>query len=245
MLASTFALFFSSAFGVVASLVLRLFRRGRVSQWATARCFKWTMMAVTGVRFRIEGEEHLNTRPAVFVGNHQTELDVLMLGWIFPPYCSVTAKKSLKNIPIFGWFMALSHSVFIDRGNRQTAFAAFDSASAEMQKYKQSVFIFPEGTRSYYARPDLLPFKKGAFHLAIQAKVPIVPVVTANYSNVLHLQTKKFNAGVIPIKVLPPIPTAHLTLSDVEDLSKQTRDIMLAELVGLTDSAEKKGVAAS
>lgn len=73
-------------------------------------------------------------------------------------------------------------------------------AANEMQKYKQSVYMFPEGTRSYYLEPGFLPFKKGAFHLAVQAKVPIVPVVVANYANVFSLKTWTFRSGTIPVK---------------------------------------------
>lgn len=96
--------------------------------------------------------------------------------------------------------MALSKTVFIDRGNRENAKLAFDSAAKQMKTEKQSVYIFPEGTRSYTAEPTMLPFKKGAFHLAIQAQVPIVPIVVANYSNVFHFQTKTFKAGKVPLK---------------------------------------------
>merc|ERR1711939_705192 len=68
------------------------------------------------------GEEILNSnRPAVFIVNHQTELDVLLLGWIWPKHCSVTAKKSLRNVPFLGWFMTLSGTVFIDRVDRSQA----------------------------------------------------------------------------------------------------------------------------
>jgi lysophosphatidate acyltransferase len=159
------------------------------------------MRYTTGVRFDIiEGEKYLSTRPAVFVGNHQTELDVLMLATIFPPYCSVTAKKSLKRVPFLGWFMALSGTVFIDRANRETAVKAFDSAASEMRTHRQSVFIFPEGTRSYSNKPELLQFKKGAFHLAVKAGVPIVPVVTENYAHVLNIRALRFNSGSIKVK---------------------------------------------
>ena len=68
-----------------------------------------------------------------------------------------------------------------------------------MRSERQSVFIFPEGTRSYAEKPELLPFKKGAFHLAIQAQVPIVPVVAANYSHVLNVKKKIFNGGVVDV----------------------------------------------
>lgn len=200
-LAAYGSLLLCAFYGVIASIVLRLVGYGRISQWATARSFKWVMRYTTGVQFDvIEGAEHLNTRPAVFIGNHQSELDVLMLGVIFPPYCSVTAKKSLSHVPLLGWFMSLSKTVFIDRANRETAMKAFDGAAEEMRTHRQSVFIFPEGTRSYSDKPELLQFKKGAFHLALKAGVPIVPIVTENYSHVLSPKNMRFEAGTIRIK---------------------------------------------
>lgn len=96
--------------------------------------------------------------------------------------------------------MALSKTVFIDRANRETARAAFDGAARTMQTERQSVYIFPEGTRSYADKPEMLPFKKGAFHLAVQAQVPIVAVVVANYAHVFHYQNQTFNAGSVPVK---------------------------------------------
>ncbi|GAA3290215.1 hypothetical protein GCM10020218_060420 [Dactylosporangium vinaceum] len=200
-LAAYGSLIVCAIYGVVASVVLRLVGYGRVSQWATARSFKWVMRFTTGVRFDIvEGQEHLSTRPAVIIGNHQSELDVLMLGAIFPPYCSVTAKKSLRYVPFLGWFMSLSRTVFIDRANRETAVKAFDSAAEEMRVHRQSVFIFPEGTRSYSDKPELLSFKKGAFHLAVKAGVPVVPVVVENYSHILAPKKYRFEAGSIKIR---------------------------------------------
>lgn len=212
-LAAYGSLLLCACYGVVASIFLRLAGYGRVSQWATARSFKWVMRYTTGVRFDvIEGAEHLSTRPAVFIGNHQSELDVLMLGTIFPPYCSVTAKKSLARIPVLGWFMSLSRTVFIDRANRETAFKAFDGAAEEMRSHRQSVFIFAEGTRSYSDKPELLPFKKGAFHLAVKAGVPIVPVVTENYSHVFSPRNLRFNAGSIKIKGMSPFLLPHVCI---------------------------------
>lgn len=172
-----------------------------MAQWAVARAFHYTMALTTGVRFEIvEGEEYLQTRPCVLIGNHQSELDVLLLGAIFPKYCAVTAKSSLKLLPFLGWFMALSGTVFIDRSNRNSAVAAFAGAAEEMKRERQSVFIFPEGTRSYARGPEMGVFKKGAFHLAVQAGVPVVPVVCANYWGVLSVGEKRFRAGRIPVK---------------------------------------------
>ncbi|MCJ1374234.1 1-acylglycerol-3-phosphate O-acyltransferase [Loxospora ochrophaea] len=244
LLASYASLLLCAIFGVVASIALRAVGHHRVSQWATARSFKYTMAFATGVRFNIvSGSHYLSTRPAVFIGNHQSELDILLLGTIFPPYCSVTAKKSLKRVPFLGWFMALSGTVFIDRGNRETAMKAFDGAAGEMRRERQSVFIFPEGTRSYAAEPTLLGFKKGAFHLAVQAGVDVVPVVAACYGGLLSAKEWRFLPGEIPVKVLPPISTKGLTVADVEDLTRTTRDLMLKELMELTASPMGQKVA--
>jgi lysophosphatidate acyltransferase len=202
LLASYISLIVCALYGVLASIVLRLAGKGQIAQWATARSFKYVMAATTGVTFSvIDPEKHLETiRPAVFIGNHQTELDVLMLGCMFPKYCSVTAKASLKKTPFLGWFMSLSGSIFIDRANSRDAREAMKGAADEIRSRRQSVYMFPEGTRSYAKDPILLPFKKGAFHLAVQAQVPIVPCVVANYSHVLWIKGMVFNSGNVPVK---------------------------------------------
>lgn len=134
--------------------------------------------------------------------------------------------------------MALSNTVFIDRGNRATAFAAFDSAAQQMHSKRQSVYIFPEGTRSYYDKPDMLAFKKGAFHLAVQAQVPVVPIVVANYAHILSIRRRVFWPGRIPVRVLPPIHTAGLTTADVDALCARTRDVMMKALVEISARGE-------
>lgn len=139
--------------------------------------------------------------------------------------------------------VALSKTVFIERKSRTQAVAAFDAAAEQMHKNRQSVYIFPEGTRSYYDHPDLLPFKKGAFHLAVQAQVPIIPIAIANYSNVLDVRRKLFRPGTIPVRVAKPIFTKGKTKEDVDALIKETRDVMLEELKIATSKARNKGIA--
>jgi lysophosphatidate acyltransferase len=105
-IASFLALIICATYGTIASACLNVAGYGGLGQWTTARSFKWTMYYFTGVWFEIEDPHDRlgQTRPAVFVGNHQTELDVLFLGHMFPKYCSVTSKKSLKYVPFLGWF---------------------------------------------------------------------------------------------------------------------------------------------
>ena len=139
--------------------------------------------------------------------------------------------------------MALSKTVFIERTSREQAVAAFATAAEQMHSHKQNVYIFPEGTRSYYDHPDMLAFKKGAFHLALQAQVPIVPVVVANYSNILNVKKKIFRPGTIRAKVLEPVETKGKTKEDVDALLEEVRTRMLTELKKLTSHAQDEGVA--
>ncbi|CAN6640320.1 1-acyl-sn-glycerol-3-phosphate acyltransferase [Trichomonascus vanleenenianus] len=212
--------------GAVMSAVLTLLGKQGLSQWAVARLFYGLAGTILGIKVVIKNPERLQTRPAVFLSNHQSELDILILGATFPQYCSVTAKKALKYYPFLGWFMALSGSVFIDRGNRNDALKAFEGASKRVNRDKQSVFMFPEGTRSYYETPGLLPFKKGAFHFAVQAGVPVVPYVASNYSGFVNFKQRKFEGGVIEIEVLEPIETKGMTRDDVAGLYEKTQQVM-------------------
>lgn len=139
--------------------------------------------------------------------------------------------------------VALSKTVFIERSSRTQAVAAFDAAAKQMHTLKQSVYIFPEGTRSYAEEPIMLPFKKGAFHLAVQAQVPIVPVVVANYSGVLNVKRKVFKSGRIPVRVLRPVETKGKRKEDVDGLLEEVRSGMLRELEALMGTAREKGVA--
>ncbi|KAL1901270.1 1-acylglycerol-3-phosphate O-acyltransferase [Ceratocystis pirilliformis] len=232
----------ASAAGFFAAIVMRMVGQNHSAQWFGGRVMKHICSTLLGLSFEvIDPKNHLGTvQPAVFVGNHQTELDVLMLGCMFPTHCSITAKSSLKKVPILGWFMALSGAIFINRTNSQGARGVVSAAGQEMKRRNQSVYMFPEGTRSYSKEPMLLPFKKGAFHLAVETGVPIVPCVVANYSHVLYAKDWVFNAGRIPVKVLDPIPTKGLAADDVSALCEKVRKLMYEELIVLTSEAQGK-----
>ncbi|KAK9365714.1 hypothetical protein V1509DRAFT_675257 [Lipomyces kononenkoae] len=232
-----------ASYGVVASILLSLVGKKALSQWTTGRVFSALTCPLIGLKIDIKNEEILKkTRPAIIIANHQTELDVLLLGRIFPRYCSVTAKSSLKYIPFLGWFMMLSGTVFIDRQNRGKAIKALDGAINAMKKNNQCVFIFPEGTRSYYAHPDMLPFKRGAFHLAIQSGFPIIPVVISNYAHVFSLRKRILQSGTIDIQVLDPVETKGLSGDDLDDLVEATRSKMLTVLKTISPQGTKETV---
>jgi lysophosphatidate acyltransferase len=229
-------------YGACASIVLTVVGKQGLAQWTTARVFYTLAGTILGIKVVIKNPEALLTRPAVIVSNHQSELDILVLGATFPKYTSVTAKKSLKYYPFLGWFMTLSGSVFIDRKNRSDALKAFESAARRVNREKQNVFMYPEGTRSYYQEPGLLPFKKGAFHFAVQGQVPVVPYVVSNYSKFFSFQKRIFESGVIEVEVLEPLETKGMTSADVNTLYETCQERMKAvvDKLGHGSTSEKK-----
>jgi lysophosphatidate acyltransferase len=105
-------------------------------------------------------------------------IDILYLGAVFPRACSIMAKKELKYTPFLGQYITLGNNVFVDRTSRTDALRTFANVAETMKRKGISLFVFAEGTRSASEKPTLLPFKKGAFHLAVQGQVPVVPVVS-------------------------------------------------------------------
>src|SRR5439155_517770 len=134
--------------------------------------------ALAGVRLQVHGEEHLwSHRPAVFIFNHQSAIDMLLLCKLLRRDFVGVAKQEARRNPLFGPAFALAGTVFIDRFDRQRAIAALRPAIAALRA-GTSLVIAPEGTRSPTPRHG--PFKKGAFHMAMGAGVPIVPIVFRN-----------------------------------------------------------------
>lgn len=120
--------------------------------------------------------------------------------------------------------MTMFGTIFVDRSNHNDAVAQARQAAEQMIEKKTSIWAFPEGTRSGGQEIDLLPFKKGVFYTAVQAKVPIVPVVIANYKHIYDTKKKHFTHGTVNIKVLPPIPTKDVP-EDSESIAKLIADV--------------------
>ncbi|KAJ3023839.1 1-acylglycerol-3-phosphate O-acyltransferase [Thoreauomyces humboldtii] len=204
---------------------------------ATNRAVSRTMHRVgpflTGVSVKVVGGDILATTnvPAVFVANHQSSLDILCLGAVFPRRVAVMAKKSLRYVPLLGWFMTLANNVFIDRGNAKSARDTMGLVAQVLSAQQRGLWLFPEGTRSHQINDTLLPFKKGAFHLAVQGGFPIVPIVFSTYAPCYEPAARRFIPGVITVKVLEPIETRGKTAADVDALLELTRSRMQAALV--------------
>jgi 1-acyl-sn-glycerol-3-phosphate acyltransferase len=156
--------------------------------------------------------------------NHQSALDLLSNAEIYPTNCIVIVKRALTKVPFFGWIVALGDNIFLERENRSKSIQQMAIARDKIQKKGLSVWIFPEGTRRNTGA--IHPFKRGAFHLAIQAQVPIVPVVVSSYHGLVDLG--RWKAGHILVEVLPPQPTVGLNADDVDALIARCHQAMAA-----------------
>lgn len=171
--------------------------------------------AAAGVKVRTTGEEHLwSHRPAVFIFNHQSNYDSVVLCKLLRRDLTAVGKKELRANPLIGPAFAFAGVVFIDRADREKAIAALGPV-VDTLRNGTSVVIAPEGTRQVTPRPGM--FKKGAFVIAMQAGVPVVPIVLRNTLDVLPRGSGVVRPATVDVAVLPPVPTdawTHDTLDD-------------------------------
>jgi putative phosphoserine phosphatase / 1-acylglycerol-3-phosphate O-acyltransferase len=177
-------------------------------------------LAIAGVEVETVGEKNLwSHRPAVFLLNHQSKLDFYVMFTLLRRGFTGVAKKEAENTPGFKNFMKMAEMAFIDRGNTTKAIEAMKPAVDRLKK-GLSVCIAPEGTRSF--SPQLGRFKKGAFHIAMQAGVPIVPVVIRNASELMPRGALTMRPGTVQVAVLPPIDVSSWK---VDELDQHVADV--------------------
>lgn len=172
-----------------------------------------TMLA--GVEVRVTGEEHLwSHRPAVFIFNHQSGLDMLLICKLLRRDFVGIGKQELKSNPIFGPLMRLAGTVFVDRYDHRRALEALKPAVDALRR-GLSLAIAPEGTRS--VTPHVGPFKKGAFHMAMQAGVPIVPIIFRNSLDALPRSGIVVRPTTVEVVVLPPVETRDWKRDELDE----------------------------
>lgn len=225
----------ASVYGI-AIAVVRRDRRCVARDYA--RMLTKLMRRPLGLRTEIEGRERLlRFRPCVYVANHQSMYDVPVLAELYPEGTVLIGKKELRRIPLFGWLYVVTGNVLIDRRNNPSAVGQLREAEEAIQRRGVSVWIFPEGTRGI--EPGrLLPFKKGAFYMAVAAGVPLVPIVVAPIHGLFDVRRRMLRPGTVRVRVLEPIGTGALTEADVPDLIARTRARMQAALTELEGQAD-------
>jgi 1-acyl-sn-glycerol-3-phosphate acyltransferase len=186
-------------------------------------------LRLSGMRVVVRGRERLDTgRSYIFISNHRSYLDTATLFAYMGRRIGLFAKKELLKVPILGYGMGYVNIMAIDRSNRERALTTVRAATEHIRS-GISFGVFAEGTR---ARPgELLPFKKGAFYMALETGVPVVPVAMKHTDRLMGKGTGVACAGTIEMIILQPIETVGLsTDEDVKHLSAEVRARVAEEL---------------
>jgi len=194
-----------------------LFARNSADQEETIRTFFNRMVRFWKLNVTVEGAENADpSRQYVIIANHQSQMDIPVLYHTIPVPMRMAAKHQLFRIPFFGYFLRHGGFIPVYRGDKSAAIKSLAQAKALFGK-GLSVFIAPEGTRSKTG--EFLPFKKGAFVMAIEHQKPILPIVLIGTRDVVKRGSLKvYPEFPVRVKILPPIPVEGLTYSDRDQL---------------------------
>lgn len=195
--------------------------KGRVYDLVGRTWSHWQLWAA-GVSVRAEGLEHLTPdRAQIVVANHQSWYDVFALASLMKGPFRFVAKKELERVPIWGRAWRVAGHISVDRGDTASAIRSLEAAGALIRAQGATVVIFPEGTRAPGDR--LLPFKKGAFMLALHTQVPIVPAGVRGGHDIMHKNDWRVRSGEIIVRFGEAIPTESYTLADRDALMDRVR----------------------
>lgn len=173
------------------------------------------VLFILGTRLKLVGKENLKTPyPAIYLSNHSSQLDPLIAITVAPFGGCGVAKKEILSVPFFGWAYRVSGHLTIDRSNRESAIQSMKEMGEIMTRHNIGVWIWPEGTRSVDG--TLLPFKKGFAHIALQTKLPIVPIVVRGAHDLWQNKTFVVRSGTFTVEALPAIETAHWTEDNLQ-----------------------------
>lgn len=179
-----------------------------------------------GIDVTVTGGEGLDPEGTyVFMANHQSNLDIPTLFAALPLVPGFLAKRELMRIPFLAQALTSGGHVLIDRRARKAAFEAIDQAAAQVREGR-SLVLFPEGTRSIVG--TIKPMKKGGFHLARKAGVPLVPVGIRGTGDVLPRDSLRIRPGPVEVRVGEPIPPDVVGALPLPELMQVTRDALVA-----------------
>jgi putative phosphoserine phosphatase/1-acylglycerol-3-phosphate O-acyltransferase len=191
--------------------------------------FADTASALIGLDLDVRGREHLwKRRPAIFMFNHQSNADMLIMASLVRRDIVGVGKRELKNLPVIGPLMGASGVVFIDRSDRKAAIETMKPLVHAMQEEGKSLVIAPEGTRAPTRK--LGAFKKGGFHVAIQSGIPIVPVVIHNSGDISPKGDRIFRSGTVQVDVLPALDTTSWSIQTIDEHVASVRNLFLHTL---------------
>jgi len=195
--------------------------------------------ALINLRLDVTNERYLwINRPCVFVFNHQSAADVVIMAKLVRKDMISVGKKEIGDVPILGSLFQYGGTVLIDRDDSSGAIDSMQPLIDKIRNEKKCLCIAPEGTRSHSNR--LQPFKKGAFHIAMQAGVPIVPIVIHNATDVMAKGENVFRSATVKVDVLKPIDTSKWKVADIPEQAEQLQKLFLKTLNQETVSVPRK-----
>ncbi|WP_175585914.1 HAD-IB family hydrolase [Nocardia cyriacigeorgica] len=229
-IARTVAGFAALIAGAITGVLVKSYTRDRRSMADALMKFgTGATLRATGVRLRVTGEHNARSpRPAVFVFNHQSQYDVIVVPAVLGGGVTGIGKKELTKNPVFGPLMRFVGVTFIDRTDTARAKASLEPVVHTLRD-GLSIAVAPEGTRSF--TPEVGPFKKGAFHIAIQAGVPVIPVVIRNAGEVSWRDSMVVRPGVVDVAVLDPIDVSGWDPANMHDDVERVRQLFIDTLL--------------
>lgn len=212
------------AYAIAVTIHMLLWRNHDV-YFAYARAWSRLVLRWSGVRVLVEGAEHLVPGERyVYASNHASMFDIPVILAFVPDNVRIMYKKELERVPFFGWSLAVSPFIAIDRGKKRQAAAVLDEVTTTLRT-GSSVLIFPEGTRS----PDghVQEFRRGAFTLAVKSERPIVPVALLGTASILPKGTRRLRGGVVHLRIFPAIDVpSGATREEEKGLMQRVHDII-------------------
>lgn len=238
LIALVIATVWYSSKAVLAALVRWPRKPGGVYDTA-GRDWARMILRASGTSVAVEGAEHLSgTEPQIVAANHASFFDILaILAWL-PVPVKFIAKKELFSVPLWGRALTASGHIRLDRARPREALEVYARAAAQIVERRVTILVFPEGTRTRTG--DLLPFKKGAFVLAIEAGVPVVPAYIANTFGIQPKGSVVVHPRPVRILIGAPIETRGLTVDDRDVLTGKVREAIEA-LAARVDSTGARG----
>jgi len=233
MLRNLFCIVFTAfwtAFVGMFGLIHALFARN--SPWVTflaSRVWSPALLWAGGAKLVVEGLENIPENQAVvFVSNHQSTIDIPVLFSVLPLNVRFVAKHVLGHVPFLGWYLRLARFILINRSDRKKAVQQLERA-AEQIRAGTSIIVFPEGTRSKTG--EILPFKKGAFNLALRAGVPICPIAIEGSGRLMPKNSWNIRPGPIHIHIGKPVDIS--ACQDASQLAERIRELVIGHNVAL------------
>ncbi|MBL8299962.1 MAG: 1-acyl-sn-glycerol-3-phosphate acyltransferase [Rhodanobacteraceae bacterium] len=220
-----FTLVWTAGWILLALLVLLLTRSRRLPLRMAARCWAPGLLRGSGARLVVRGVERVDwSRPQVLVANHQSMIDICALFRAVPVPLQFLLKQELSKVPFVGLYARAMGMIFIDRGSAREASRRMHEA-ADLVRAGATLCIFPEGTRSRDG--DVLPFKSGAFQVALDAGADVVPVAIEGSGKVLSLGgVFRVRPGTITLTFGTPLPSVDI--ADRQTLAQQAREQVIA-----------------